>query len=89
MSSIRLECMRDGEEDYEYFIQLDAQIAKAEKAGRNDDVPRDARSTRESAKKLVEHLTDYEKHPAPYLELRGKVADAIEALVEGKVGASQ
>jgi hypothetical protein len=80
MSSIRLECMRDGEEDYEYFRLLDSLIAQAERAGRNDAEVRDAKSTREAAKKLVEHLTDYEKRPGPYLDLREKVATSIEKL---------
>jgi hypothetical protein len=82
MSSIRLECMRDGEEDYEYFVLLDAAIEKAQKAGRNDDALRDALAARDSAKKLVAPMTEYEKRSAPYLDLRGKVADAIEKLMK-------
>jgi hypothetical protein len=80
MSSIRLECMRDGEEDYEYFVLLDSLIAKADKSERNDPAAKNAKATRDAAKKLVEHLTDYEKRPQPYLELREKVADAIAML---------
>jgi hypothetical protein len=34
----------------------------------------------EPAKKLVANVTEYEKRPAPYLELREKIAGAIEAL---------
>ena len=80
MSSIRLECMRDGEEDYEYFLLLDAAIAKADKAGRDDAAVKEAKATRDRAMKLVESLSDYEKASAPYLAIREKVAGAIESL---------
>ena len=81
MSSIRLECIRDGEEDYEYFVRLDRLIADAEKAGRGGDAAvAAARTTRQAAQKLVADMTGYEKRPAPYLKIREQVADAIEQL---------
>ena len=77
MSSIRLECMRDGEEDYEYFKLLDALI---EKESSDNPAVRQAKAIRDEATKMVEHMTNYEKRPQPYLELREKVANANESL---------
>ena len=57
MSSIRLEAIRDGEEDYEYFILLDQLIAQ-HKTGPAVDA---ATKVREDAQKLVASMTDYDK----------------------------
>jgi hypothetical protein len=81
MSSIRLEAMRDGEEDYEYFVMLDKLIAEGEKKGRSDPTIYDAREARDAAKALVKDLTQYEKRGAPYLELRERIGDSIEKLM--------
>jgi hypothetical protein len=83
MSSIRLEAMRDGEEDYEYFVLLDRLIAQAEQTGTKSASLEEARSARDAAKKLVEGLTDYEKSGGTYLQLRERVGNAIEALMKG------
>jgi hypothetical protein len=80
LSSIRLECMRDGEEDYDYFLLLDSLIDKAAAAGRGAAALDDARKVEDDAKKLVADLTGYERAPQPYLRIRERVADAIEKL---------
>ena len=80
MSSIRLEAIRDGEEDYEYFVLLDSLIGRPKRPGRADEVLTEAKAVGESAKKLVESLTEYERRPEPYLRIRERVADAIERL---------
>ena len=81
MSSIRLEAIRDGEEDYEYFVLLDSRIAEAEKGHRNDAAAlADARAAREDAKKLVASLTEYERSGEAYLKIRERIANAIERL---------
>jgi hypothetical protein len=80
MSSIRLESIRDGEEDYEYFILLDRLIAQ-QKTGPAVEA---ANKVREDAQKLVASMTDYDKTGAPYLAIRERVGDAIEALLQEK-----
>ena len=78
MSSIRLECMRDGEEDYEYFVMLDALVSKAP-AGAGVD---EARKVLDDARKLVAHMTEYERNGEKYLQIRDRVAESIEKLRE-------
>lgn len=81
LSSIRLEVMRDGEEDYEYFLILDRLIAKAESDGKTAPALAKARAARDEARKLVESMTEYPKIAAPYLSIREKVGDSIESLL--------
>ncbi len=76
LSSIRLEVMRDGEEDYEYFKLLDRLIGAHSSAPEVEN----AKKLRDQAKTMVQSLTDYDKNPEPYLALREKIGDAIEAL---------
>jgi hypothetical protein len=78
LSSIRLEVMRDGEEDYEYFKMLDGLIKNA--GDSSSPAVENAKKLREQAKSMVESLTEYDKNPEPYLALREKIGDAIEAL---------
>jgi hypothetical protein len=85
MSSIRLESIRDGEEDYEYFKMLDGLIARAEKSGATSPALKQATDVRDAAKALVADLTGYEKSGAPYLEIRQRVGDAIEALTTSRL----
>jgi hypothetical protein len=62
------------------LLLLDSLIARAEKAGRADEVMSEAKATRESARGIVQGLTEYERRPEPYLKIRERVADAIEKL---------
>src|SRR5205814_865637 len=80
MSSNRLEAIRDGEEDYEYFVLLDKAIAAAKKAKPTDPALAEAKAARDDAIKLVAHMTDYDKSAAPYEKIRERVGDAIEKL---------
>src|SRR4029434_5394046 len=82
LSSIRLESIRDGEEDYEYFILLDSLIAKAEKAKASSEALSEAKTIREEASKLVANMTEYERKGEPYVRMRNRVGDAIEKLVK-------
>jgi hypothetical protein len=82
MSSIRLEVMRDGEEDYEYFRLLDRLIADAGAHGKNAPALTKAKAVRQQARELVASMTQYPKQAKPYLEIRDKVGDAIEALLK-------
>jgi hypothetical protein len=80
LSSIRLENMRDGEEDYEYFILLDKLIARAERSGQDSALIQAAKAARNSALALIPGMLDYSKNPINYLNARDRVADAIENL---------
>ncbi|HTL29793.1 MAG TPA: DUF4091 domain-containing protein, partial [Tepidisphaeraceae bacterium] len=82
LSSIRLEVMRDGEEDYEYFKMLDRLIQTADDAHKSSPELEAAKKLRDHAKQMVESLTDYDKNPEPYLALRNQIGDAIEALAK-------
>jgi hypothetical protein len=79
-SSIRLESMRDGEEDYEYFVLLDKLLAKAKQEGRTGAAIEKALDAENAARKLVADMTKYERSAEPYFLIREKIADAIEAL---------
>lgn len=81
LSSIRLEAIRDGEEDYEYFLILDRLIAKAESDGKITPALAEAKSVREEARKLVESMTNYPKTAAPYIAIRDKVGGSVESLM--------
>jgi hypothetical protein len=80
MSSIRLEAIRDGEEDYEYFLLLDKLIAAAERAGQTSGPLIEARAARDAARQLVSSMTDYPRDGTAYLQVRDRVARAIESL---------
>jgi hypothetical protein len=80
MSSIRLECMRDGEEDYEYFLMLDRLIAKAGRDGKSGELVRKARAAEDAARDLVTDMTKYSRDGKAYQEVRNRVADCIEEL---------
>lgn len=84
LSSIRLEAMRDGEEDYEYLVLLDKLIAQAEHAHPTSPALARAKAARDAARKLVPTLTDYPRTGEPYLKTRDRIADAIEALMDLK-----
>ena len=81
LSSVRLEIMRDGEEDYEYLVLLDKLIRKAEARGESTPALREARIARGAARRLVPGLTRYERDPDAYLDVRERVGDAIEGLL--------
>lgn len=79
VSSIRLECIRDGIEDYEYFAILQDRVAEA---GPDAD-----KSTLDSARELllidddiVGSPSDYTLDPRPILDARTRAAELIERL---------
>jgi hypothetical protein len=74
LSSVRLECMRDGEEDYEYLRLLDRLIAE------HPDRSADAKRLRDEAKHMVENMTDYPNDGESYLNMRTQLAEAIEKM---------
>ncbi len=78
-SSIRLEAMRDGLEDYEYLWTLKSAVASAERNGRTGAKIDDARKLLT----LAELITDrggYNLEPRQYVDFRRKIAAAIVGL---------
>lgn len=77
LSSIRLECIRDGIEDYEYFYLL-SQLTKRAKG---KDVTQ-ARKLLAVDSRVVKSLTDYTADPHVILSARRELAAAIERLCQ-------
>ncbi|HUT91722.1 MAG TPA: glycoside hydrolase domain-containing protein [Thermoguttaceae bacterium] len=85
-SSIRLEVIRDGVEDYEYLALLSGLIEKA-KALPDDRRPdaallREAESLSLVPDSISRTMTDYTKDPQSLLNRRQRVAEMIERLAE-------
>lgn len=89
LSSIRLEIIRDGIEDYEYFVILDKLIKEI------DEIPayksKGAQNLLNTARKLskvpdniVKSATTYTKDPQMILSYRKQLADMIEQLMNIK-----
>lgn len=80
LSSIRLECIRDGIEDYECFYLLNELAKRAEgKPGAAKDVAQ-ARKLLAVDGSVVRSLTDYTTDPQVILAARREIAAAIERL---------
>lgn len=75
LPSIRLEIMRDGEEDYEYLIMLEKLVKQ--NPGNTRAVARANRAIH-NARTLTTSLTKYELDEAVYQRVRNDVAQAIE-----------
>lgn len=81
VSSIRMELVRDGIEDYEYFCILNERIAEAEKAGKvAPSVLANARKLLEIGDDVVKTTSEFTHDPEMLLETRRQVAEAIEEL---------
>lgn len=78
--SIRWECLRDGAEDYEYFVLLEQRIRQAERAGVSAEVLRQARALLRVPPEIVSSMTEFTYDPRPMNEHRRKVARMIERL---------
>ncbi|MBN1344462.1 MAG: DUF4091 domain-containing protein [Phycisphaerae bacterium] len=83
-SSIRLEVVRDGIEDYEYLALLSSLVAKAKALSDGKrpsaDVLKQAESLCTVPKTISQSLTDYTKDPRVIYDRRRAVADMIERL---------
>ncbi len=76
--SIRLENLRDGAEDYEYFHLLKTLIAEADAAGA--PVPEEARALLRINSELVASHHEYSTDPTALLNARSRIARMIEQL---------
>ncbi len=83
-SSIRLEVIRDGIEDYEYLAMLSRLVERAKKlpSGKRPpaEVLKEARALCVVPETVSRTLTDYTKDPRVILQRRRAVADMIERL---------
>ena len=82
LSSIRLECIRDGIEDYEYMYLLDELTRRAEASGKPGARKEIARARRLLAvdSRVVKSVADYTSDPRVLLAARREIAAAIERM---------
>jgi len=79
LSSIRLECVRHGIEDYEMLAMLKAAVEKAGK-----DLPlEEAHELLEVPDPLVRSLTEFTSDPKDLLEVRHRLGQVLETLARG------
>jgi hypothetical protein len=78
--SIRWECLRDGAEDYEYFVRLERLVRQAE--GRKVDARllQRARELLRVPRAVVASMTAFTHDPRVVNEYRAKLARVIERL---------
>lgn len=73
--SLRLELVRDGIEDYEYFVILDNAVKKASK--KRKDIAREAEKLLTVPREIYTNETTYSKNPQDILAYRKKLAEYI------------
>lgn len=78
--SIRLEFLRDGIEDYEYFVMLENAVKKA--SGKKKSIAKEAEKLLVIPESIYTNETTYTKNPADILSYRKQLADYIEKLKE-------
>jgi hypothetical protein len=78
--SLRLEILRDGIEDYEYLVMLEAAVKRAPAAKR--DLARQAEQLLDIPETLYTNETTYSKNPQDILAHRKKLAEYILKLKE-------
>ncbi len=76
--SLRLELVRDGIEDYDYFVILENAVKKASRKQR--DTAREAEALLDIPRSIYTDETTYSKNPRDMLEYRKKVAEYIQKL---------
>ncbi len=76
LSSIRLEALRDGMEDYEYVWLLEKGLRKLEKSGSDQELAAEARRWLEN-QPVVRSFTDWCHDPGALLNARRDLADLI------------
>jgi hypothetical protein len=76
--SLRLEILRDGIEDYEYFVLLEKAIKNA--SAKNKKVAGEASGLLNLPESIYTNETTYTKNPQDILEYRKKIAEYIVLL---------
>jgi hypothetical protein len=85
LASIRLECIRDGIEDYEYLALLSRLIERAEAQQTDRELLSEARELATVPQTISEDMTTFTKDPEVLLTRREAVGDMIERL-QAEVG---
>ena len=80
--SIRLECIRDGIEDYEYLALLGRLVEEAKEMGVATKLVAEAEELLVVPEEISASMTDYTKDAGLVLERRRMVGDMIEVLME-------
>lgn len=80
-SSLRLENLRDGIEDYEYLALLERKIEATERqGGANAEMLREAKALLNVPADVAKAVNDYNSNPEPLMRYRAAVAHMIERL---------
>lgn len=82
VDSIRWECLRDGMEDYEVLVLLDAGAGELAAVGGHDDLVARARALAAIPDGVVRSYKDYNPDPAALLAARAEMSDTLEQVVE-------
>jgi hypothetical protein len=77
LPSIRLKNLRDGMQDYEYFVMLRQQVDALKKRGGQDALVREAEAALAIDDNVVGGATSFTKDPAELLAFRDKVIDLV------------
>ena len=80
IDSVRWEILREGIEDYEYFVLLEKAVAAAKGKARLKAAAAEAAKLLDLPPALFTTGKEYTKDPLDLLRLRTKVAEAIERL---------
>ncbi|MCY3022825.1 MAG: DUF6067 family protein [Planctomycetota bacterium] len=83
LSSIRLEALRDGFEDYEYLVILRKLVREAKAKGRNPPELAEAEMLLGIPDEVCRKDLTFTQEPAVILKTRERVARAIQALAKG------
>jgi hypothetical protein len=78
--SIRWECLRDGAEDYEYFVRLQQLCERLQAMGRNPRLLEQARALLQVPPEVSKSMTEFTHDPRPLLRHRDRLARMIERL---------
>ncbi len=81
VDSLRWECLRDGMEDYEVLVLLEAGASELDAAGGHDDLAARARALAAIPDEVVRSYKDYNPDPAALLAARAEMSDTLEQVV--------
>jgi hypothetical protein len=80
LSSVRLECIRHGIEDYELLAMLKGEVEKLIRTGRDEEVPDEANELLRVPSELSLDLIQYTQDPEVLLDTRARLGDLVERL---------
>jgi hypothetical protein len=78
--SIRWECLRDGAEDYEYFVLLQRLCESRERQGNRSAPIAEARALLQVPPQISQSMTEFTRDPRPLLQHRDRLARMIVLL---------